>query len=214
MGRIDYRAAWELQEALRAAVLGGRGAETLLLCEHDPVVTLGRSARRENVLFDQDELRARGVDLVESNRGGDVTYHGPGQLVGYPILRIPDGVRAHVRGTLEGVADAARPLGVEAAYRCEAPGLWVGDAKLCATGVHVRRGVAIHGFALNVGGDLDGFRLIVPCGLRLPVTSLARLGVLGETPESLASPVARAVAARFGREAVRRAPEEIRCACP
>lgn len=192
-------------------MIEGKGEEALLLVEHEPVVTLGRSAKRQHLLFAPEQFAERGVELVETSRGGDVTYHGPGQLVGYPVMRLQAGVLGHVRGMLEGVADVARELGVDAQFRRECPGLWVDDAKLCAVGVHIRRAVAIHGFALNVAEGLFGFQWIVPCGLSAPVTSLERLGVKGQTPALLAERVACAVAARFDRVAQRRSLKELHC---
>ena len=150
LGRVPYAATAREQERLRAAVLSGEGPETFLFCEHDPVITLGRSARRANVLASPAALVAREVAVVESARGGDVTYHGPGQLVGYPVVRIRHGVVGHVAAMARAVAVVLAELGIAAVWRRDRPGLWVGDAKICAVGVHVRRGVAIHGFALNV----------------------------------------------------------------
>jgi len=184
LGRVPYAATAREQERLRAAVLSGSEPETFLFCEHDPVITLGRSARRANVLASPAVLAARDVSVVESARGGDVTYHGPGQLVGYPVVRLRHGVVGHVTALAGAVAVVLAELGIAADWRRDRPGLWVGDAKICAVGVHVRRGVAIHGFALNVSngpsgdgraGGFDGFDLIVPCGLAgARVTSIAR----------------------------------------
>jgi lipoyl(octanoyl) transferase len=199
LGRAPFAETVELQEQLRSAVLSGRGPETLLLCEHDAVITLGRSARPENVLAPADALERRGVAVHRVSRGGDVTYHGPGQLVGYPILRLRGGLVAHLESMARGLAALLAELGVAAAWRRDAPGLWIDRgsghplAKICAFGVHVRHGVAIHGFALNVTTPLDVFELIVPCGLRgSAVTSIAAL--TGET-RPVASLAPRAVAA-------------------
>jgi lipoyl(octanoyl) transferase len=207
LGRVPYAATAREQERLRAAVLSGGGPETFLFCEHDPVITLGRSARRANVLASPAALAARDVAVVESARGGDVTYHGPGQLVGYPVVRLRHGVVGHVTALARAVAVVLAELGIAADWRRDRPGLWVGDAKICAVGVHVRRGVAIHGFALNVSngpsgdgrvGGFEGFDLIVPCGLAgARVTSIARElagnGRAGIPPlHRLASRIARA----------------------
>jgi lipoate-protein ligase B len=162
-------------------VLGDRGPEALLLCEHDPVVTLGRSARAAHVLAPREELERRGITVCRASRGGDVTYHGPGQLVGYPILRLRGGVVGHLEAMASGVAALLAELGIAAAWRRDAPGLWVEQrggrpAKICAFGVNVHRRVAIHGFALNVTTELEAFDVIVPCGLRdAAVTSIAAL---------------------------------------
>jgi lipoate-protein ligase B len=203
LGRVAYRAAWELQEALRDGVLAGTVPETLLFLEHDPVITLGHSGAADHVLCSEVELSRRGIDLVRSSRGGDVTYHGPGQLVGYPIMRTTS-VMAHVRGMAQAIIDACAELAVQAAFDCDRPGVWVGDDKLAAFGVHIRRGVAIHGFALNVTTTLDGFGAIVPCGLAgFGVTSLERLGALPPPLEVLAADLAGRLAALRGQQAAR-----------
>jgi lipoyl(octanoyl) transferase len=186
-----------LQEQLRADLLAGTGPETLLLLEHTPVVTLGRSAEPGNVHLSGAELARRGIDLIEASRGGDVTYHGPGQLVGYPVVRLRGGIVEHMTAMARAVAGVLAELGIEARWRRDAPGLWVGDAKICAVGVHVRRRVAIHGFALNVAADLRGFDLIVPCGIAgVRTTSIEALG----TPPPPLEDLAGRVAARFGPE--------------
>ncbi|HVU50646.1 MAG TPA: lipoyl(octanoyl) transferase LipB [Polyangia bacterium] len=194
-----------LQERLRADVIAGRGPETLLLCEHEPVITLGRSARAEHVLATASDLARRGVAVHAASRGGDVTYHGPGQLVGYPILRLRGGLLAHIEAMARGLAALLAPLGIAASFRRDAPGLWIDRgngsplAKICAFGVHVRHRVTTHGFALNVRTALDAFELIVPCGLRgVEVTSIAALS--GEVPavDALAPRAAGALGEAFG----------------
>jgi lipoyl(octanoyl) transferase len=200
----------ELQERLRRDVLEGSGAETLLLLEHHPVITLGRSAEPAHVLAAGPELARRGVSLHRASRGGDVTYHGPGQLVGYPVVRLDRGVVGHLRAMADGLIQVLAGLGITAAWRRETPGLWVqtplGEAKICSFGVNVHRRVAVHGFALNVAVDLDAFGLIVPCGLPgVAMTSIDRL-VSGTaappplTPERLAGDVAAALGRSFGRD--------------
>jgi lipoyl(octanoyl) transferase len=201
LGRVRYQAAWDRQEELRQDLCAGRGADTLLLCEHDPVVTLGRFADTAHVLAPA-RLAALGVEVVRSNRGGGVTYHGPGQLVGYPVVRLRRGVLGRVQALADAVADALAPLGVRAEFRRDAPGLWAGGAKLCAFGVHVRRGVAIHGFALNLRTDLAAFEWIVPCNSAAPatspITSVERLLGSAPAPAELAPVVAAALARRLG----------------
>jgi lipoyl(octanoyl) transferase len=205
LGRVPFAETAELQERLREGVIEGREPETLLLCEHDPVITLGRSALAAHVLASGGELARRGVAVHAASRGGDVTYHGPGQLVGYPIVRLRSGVVAHVEAMARALASVLRPLGVAARWRRDAPGLWIdrGEAnalrKICAFGVHVRRRVSIHGFALNVTTALDAFSLIVPCGLAdVSVTSIA--AERGEAPsvEALAPRVATALGEELG----------------
>jgi lipoyl(octanoyl) transferase len=197
LGRIPFSEAVRVQERARAAVVAGQGPETLLFAEHDPVVTLGRSARNEHLLVPRAELARRGVDCQSASRGGDVTYHGPGQLVGYPIVRVRRGVIAHVTAMARAVARVLAGMGIDAVWRRETPGLWIGSSKICAFGVHVHNRVSMHGFALNVASDLSGFDLMVPCGLRdARVTSIARLlprGTPAPPLHVIASHVARAL---------------------
>ncbi|HEY1692607.1 MAG TPA: lipoyl(octanoyl) transferase LipB [Polyangiaceae bacterium] len=202
LGRIRYAEAHALQERLVEQRVRGEVGDTLLLLEHEPVVTLGRGAHAENVLLPRAELERRGVDLVETARGGDVTYHAPGQLVAYPVFDLhPDrlDVRRYVRDLARVMIDLAAAYGVDAHFLEgdaklvgvwvdeASPGAWPGDpredggatraAKIGAIGVKLSRWVTMHGFAFNVSTDLEGFRLIVPCGItRYGVTSLAALG--------------------------------------
>jgi lipoyl(octanoyl) transferase len=199
---VRYAEAHALQERLLEQRIRGDIGDTLLLLEHEPVVTLGRGAHAENVLLPRADLERRGVDLVETARGGDVTYHAPGQLVAYPIFDLrPDrlDVRRYVRDLARVMIDLAASYGVDARFLEgdaklvgvwvdeASPGAWPGDpredngaaraAKIGAIGVKISRWVTMHGLAFNVSTDLDGFRLIVPCGIRrYGVTSLAALG--------------------------------------
>lgn len=154
-------------------------ADTLLILEHSPVVTLGRNARAENLLVSEERLRAQGVEIFEAGRGGDVTYHGPGQVVGYPILEIPEGrrdVHRYVRDLEEVMIRVCQDYGFAARRIAGKSGTFVGDNKIGAIGVRISRWVTSHGFAFNVNTNLSGFELIVPCGLRdQGVTSLAKL---------------------------------------
>jgi lipoyl(octanoyl) transferase len=196
---VPFAPTAALQERLRADLLAGRGPETLLLLEHDPVITLGRSARPEHVHLPEPELARRGISLVQTSRGGDVTYHGPGQLVGYPIVRLRAGVVGHMTAMARALAAVLAEQNVDARWRRDAPGLWVGDAKICAFGVHVRQRVAIHGFALNVAPDLAAFELIVPCGIAgVRTTSLAELGIAPPALPELAARVAMRLGAELG----------------
>jgi len=186
LGRVPYADGLDLQARLVAERQAGRIPDTLLLLEHDPVFTLGRNARAEHVLFPEAELRGRGFDVFETGRGGDVTYHGPGQVVGYPILDLaPErcDVHRYVRDLEEVLIRTCLDYGVTAGRVPGMTGAWVGEAKIGAIGVRIARWVTSHGFAFNVGGDLAPFGLIVPCGIRgRSVTSLERLL---ETPVSL-----------------------------
>jgi lipoate-protein ligase B len=197
LGRVPYGTALRLQEQARDQVADG-APDLLLLLEHEPVITLGRAANADNVLASAETLSASGISLVRASRGGDVTLHGPGQLTGYPIFRLRRGIRAHVRGMADGIAAVLSNLGIVAEWRESTPGLWVGQSKICAFGVHVRRRVAMHGFALNMNNDLDGFRLIVPCGLRgSGVTSTAALLGLHLDLEETSAQIARAFEPSF-----------------
>lgn len=179
LGRIRYAEGLDLQARLVAERQAGRIGDTLLLLEHDPVFTLGRNARRENVLFPEEDLRRRGFDVFETGRGGDVTYHGPGQVVGYPILDLsPDrrDVHRYVRDLEDVMIRVCADYGVAAGRIPGLTGTWVGEEKIGAIGVRIARWVTSHGFAFNVATDLTPFGLIVPCGIReCDMTSLERL---------------------------------------
>jgi lipoyl(octanoyl) transferase len=179
LGRLAYDRGLELQAQLVAQRQQGEIPDTLLLLEHDPVFTLGRNARAEHVLRSAEALRQRGFGVFETGRGGDVTYHGPGQVVGYPILDLsPDrqDVHRYVRDLEEAMIRACADFGVAAGRVAGLTGTWVGGEKIGAIGVRIARWVTSHGFALNVGTDLSPFDLIVPCGIRgHGVTSLERL---------------------------------------
>lgn len=177
-GRLAYGDAWALQRALLAARQADQIADTLLLLEHPPVITIGRAGHAANILIPRETLAARGFEVFEIERGGDVTYHGPGQLLGYPILNlraIDEDVVRFVRLLEATLIRVLQTFGIEAARRRGYPGVWVGEAKIAAIGVAVKRKVTMHGFALNVDPDLGHFALINPCGLGKPVTSMARL---------------------------------------
>ena len=179
LGRVRYTDALDLQARLVRERRAGAIPDTLLLLEHDPVFTLGRNARRENLLLSAEALCERGFDVFETGRGGDVTYHGPGQVVGYPILDLsPDrqDVHRYVRDLEEVMIRTCADYGVEAGRVAGLTGVWVGADKIGAIGVRISRWVTSHGFAYNVSTDLAAFDLIVPCGIRgRGVTSLALL---------------------------------------
>ncbi len=189
LGRCPYAPVIGEMERRRDAILAGEeSAAAVLLCEHEPVITLGRGANAGNVLLPESVLAARGVALARASRGGDVTYHGPGQLMVYPVVRLHRGVVAYLEMVAGVLAEVAAELGVPgAAFRRSPAGLWLGERKLAACGIHVRRGVAIHGFALDVDTPLEAWSAIVPCGLReAPVLSLARARDAGRTAPSVA----------------------------
>jgi lipoyl(octanoyl) transferase len=178
LGTIGYAAALALQERLLAARIAQRIPDTLLLLQHTPVITLGRGSRPGHVLASRELLAAGGVEVHESARGGDVTYHGPGQLVGYPIVDLnPDrrDVRRYVAGLEEVMIRIAGEYGLHGGRIAGLNGAWIEDRKLGAVGVRIRRWVTMHGFALNVSTNLSAFDLIVPCGIPdKKVTSLER----------------------------------------
>jgi lipoyl(octanoyl) transferase len=179
LGLVDYAGGLRLQRERVAARKAGVIPDTLLLLEHPHVYTLGRNAKKDNILLSVEQLTTRGAQVFEIDRGGDVTYHGPGQLVGYPILDLAQHRRDiawYMRSLEEVLIAVARDYGIEAGRLAGAPGVWVGNDKLAAMGVHISRWVTSHGFAFNVNTDLHYFDWIVPCGLRdKGVTSLQKL---------------------------------------
>jgi lipoyl(octanoyl) transferase len=206
LGRVRYADGLDVQARLVAERQRGQIPDHLLLLEHEPVFTLGRNARRHNILLPEEELRERGFDVFESGRGGDVTYHGPGQVVGYPIVDLsPDrcDVHRYVRDLEEVMSRCCADYGIAAGRVSGLTGAWVGHEKIGAIGVRISRWVTSHGFAFNVSTNLAAFDLIVPCGIRdRGVTSLERiLGravPLGEVMDGLA----RHFGAVFERELV------------
>ena len=222
LGRIGYRDAWALQKELVDARVDGSIDDRLLLLEHDAVLTLGRQADESHVLASPRELRRRGIELIRVERGGEVTYHGPGQLVAYPILRLGDRgilVRPLVAALEAAMIDTCAQLGVDAFRRDGHPGCWVqGRAggpphKIGALGLRIERGVSYHGIALNIDADLRDFDLIDPCGMPgLISSSIAEeLGRSAEPPttsavERAGAIFAAAFAAAIGAELAWRAP--------
>jgi lipoate-protein ligase B len=165
---VAYAEAQALQERHRARVQAGDEAGVLLLLEHPPVYTRGRRTRPEELPMGEEWYRAQGIDVVDTDRGGRVTYHGPGQLVGYPIVRVED-VVAFVRTMERAIVAALGDFGIAARPRAgegaDFTGVWVEDKKIASIGIHVQRGVSTHGFAVNVDNDLQPFEWVVPCGL-------------------------------------------------
>jgi len=179
LGRIRYADALEIMDARLAARMAGRVPDALFLLEHEPVVTLGRRAKAENVLLSPSELQDRGVELVDTGRGGDVTYHGPGQIVGYPVIDLkPDrrDVHRYVGDLEEVMIRVCARWGVDAGRVSGLTGTWIeGARKVGAIGVRISKWVTSHGFALNVTTEVDGCELIVPCGIAdRGITSIER----------------------------------------
>ncbi len=228
LGRVRYSDALALQERLVEARVRGKVTDTLLLLEHEPVVTLGRSSKERNLLASPARLESLGVDRCETGRGGDVTYHGPGQLVAYPIFDLrPErcDVRRYVRDLARVMIELAAKYGAQAAFiegdpklvgvwvDEASPARWAGDprqeggakrpAKIGAIGVRISRWVTMHGFAFNVTTDLAGFGLIVPCGLsEYGVASLASLGMPAPSVETVAHAAVSSFARVFDAETV------------
>ena len=205
LGRVDYAEATAIQDECARLVKTG-GEERLLLLEHPPVITLGRNACDEDVLFGEEALRGRGVSIARTNRGGRVTYHGPGQLVGYPILDLsPDrrDVARYLRDLEEVLIRALARFGVRASRFAGLTGVWAEDEKIASIGVHLSRWVTTHGFALNVSTDLEPFSLIVPCGQSTrTVTSMERLLGRAVPLEEVAAVLVGEFAIVFGREMI------------
>lgn len=179
LGRMGYAEAFELQRCLVGKRKQGLIPDQLLIVEHPHVITLGRGGRMEHLLAGEDVLRRAGVTLHHTDRGGDITYHGPGQVVGYPILDLREwkrDVAAYLRAIEQALIDMLAGFGIPAGRIAGLTGVWVDGGKVAAIGVHISRWVTSHGFALNVTTDLSYFQYIVPCGLRRPVTSMAELG--------------------------------------
>ena len=211
LGRIDYASALAVQRRLVDARHEERIGNTLLLLEHPPVLTLGRNSYRSNIVVNDEFLAYRGVEVHEINRGGDVTYHGPGQLVGYPIIDLRSftprlGAVEYVRWMEEALIRTCGDFGVTTGRVAGRTGVWtipggsVREKKIAAIGVHISRGITSHGFALNVTTDLRDFDLIVPCGITdRAVTSLEVEVDTAAQPDLSLERVGHAVARQFGR---------------
>jgi lipoyl(octanoyl) transferase len=210
LGTVAYRPTWELQDELAEQRRGRRIGDRLLLVEHFPVYTIGRGGDESNLLASPERLRDIGAELVRVDRGGDITFHGPGQLVAYPIVELKDplDLRRYVRTLEAAVIETAARFGVEGTHLKGHPGIWVdGERKLAAIGVRVRRGVTTHGLALNVNTDLRWFDEMIPCGIHNKgVTSLAKeLGhrpPIDEVEDELARQLARHLGLRLADGAI------------
>lgn len=203
LGRVDYLRAWELQRYLQQQVAAGLLPNLLLLLEHPHVYTLGRRGKVSDILAGPGKLTELGVQVHSIDRGGEVTYHGPGQLVGYPIVDLRQwagGVLKYVQTLEETLISTLAEFGIQGESADRPTGVWVGDAKITAVGVRVSRGVTMHGFALNVNPDLSYFDHIVPCGdPDALVTSIAAQGIAGVDVASVVPIVARRFGEALGR---------------
>ena len=198
LGRLEYGQAFELQRSLVEKRQRGLIPDQLLIVEHPHVITLGRSGRMDHLLASEEVLRRAGIAFHHTDRGGDITYHGPGQVVGYPILDLREwkrDVTAYVRAIEQVLIDTLAEFDISAGRIPGWTGVWVEQKKVAAIGVHISRWVTSHGFALNLTTDLSYFGYIVPCGLTKPVTSMAELGCRAGWQQ-----VAAAVTRNFGRD--------------
>ena len=201
LGRVGYADAFAMQQDFVVRRKLGEIPDQLLIVEHPHVVTMGRSGRDENMLAAPELLERAGIAFHRTDRGGDVTYHGPGQVIGYPILDLREwkrDVAAYLRGLEQVLIGALAEFGIEAGREKGATGVWTSRGKIAAIGVHISRWVTSHGFALNVDTDLSYFQYIVPCGLTRPVTSIRECGVTAERAHVIAA-IARGFAQVFER---------------
>ena len=178
-GRVGYSEAFAMQRELVDRRKRGEIPDQLLFIEHPHVITLGRNGHMENLLASEEVIRRAGITFCETDRGGDITYHGPGQIVGYPIFDLREwkrDVTAYVRAMEQAIINALEFFGIQGRREPGATGVWTAAGKICAIGVHISRWVTSHGFALNHSTDLSYFQYIVPCGLTKPVTSMQALG--------------------------------------
>ena len=202
LGRMGYAEALELQRTLVEKRKRGLVPDQLLILEHPHTITLGRNGNLAHLLANEDILRRAGIAFFPTDRGGDITYHGPGQMVGYPILDLREWKRdvvAYVRAIEQALIETLAEFGIAAGREAGMTGVWVEGRKIAAIGVHISRWIASHGFALNVATDLRYFQYIVPCGLAKPVTSMAELGAAPGRAELIGS-LARHFAELFGFE--------------
>lgn len=203
LGILSYADAQKEQTALATEVAAGESPDTLLLVQHPPVLTLGAGFHEENLLFPPESYRARGIEIERTDRGGDVTYHGPGQLVMYPVFDVSQRGKDLHRWLrdLEGIViDALAQFGIEGSRLAVNSGVWIGENKVCAMGIKLRRWVSTHGLALNCDVDLAPFGTIVPCGIRgdFGVTSISRTLERTVTVDEAKPVVVEAFARRFG----------------
>ena len=205
LGRMPYADAFALQQQFVERRKRGEITDQLLIVEHPHVITMGRNGHSENLLASPGILERAGVELHYTDRGGDVTYHGPGQIVGYPIFDLREWKRdvvAYLRALEQVLIEALAEFGIDGVRQPGATGVWVDGAKVAAIGVHISRWVTSHGFALNLNTDLDYFKYIVPCGLSQPVTSMRALGfTMGRAAgrDEVVAEIAGAFARVFGR---------------
>jgi lipoate-protein ligase B len=212
LGLSDYKPTWDLQRAVFDLRQSGETDDVLLLTEHSHVYTLGKNSDANHLLASDEELKESGADVYHVDRGGDITYHGPGQLVGYPILHLADyycDVHRYLRDIEEVIIRTLNDFGISARRDEEFTGVWVGSEKIAAIGVKVSHWVTMHGFALNVNTDLSYFERIIPCGIfHRGVTSLQRVLGTSIPIESVTSRIVHHFGCVFNRSVIRQAPEK------
>ena len=167
-GTSDYREMWEIQKQLHQSVVNNGNEQYLIITEHKPVITIGKSGSKNNLLANPDWLKKQDIDVIENDRGGDITFHGPGQIVGYPILNLAKfkkDIHWYLRAIEDVIIKSLGELGLTAQRQEKLTGVWIENRKICAIGVKTSRWVTMHGFALNVLTNLDYFKMIVPCGI-------------------------------------------------
>lgn len=179
LGQRNFKEVWNIQKLLHQRRLAGEVADTLLLVEHNPVITLGKSGKNDNILIPDSSLKEKGVDFYRIERGGDVTYHGPGQLVGYPIFNIKErlvGIKLFIERIEEAIIATLAEFKIKGEKKEKMVGVWTKAGKICSIGIAIKRWVSFHGFALNVNNDLKYFDLIYPCGFKnIKMTSIAEI---------------------------------------
>jgi lipoyl(octanoyl) transferase len=196
LGQRRYSQTLAMQHEVRAEVTAGRSAGAVLLCEHPPTITLGKSAKPKNVLATEHELSADGVELLQIDRGGDVTYHGPGQLMIYPVLRVSSLI-GYLAMVAESIVEFLATHGVaDARWQRDPAGVWIEQSKIAACGIHLARSVTTHGFALNLSTPTSAWLRILPCGLATPVISLQE--ILAQKPSAARTPSASDAAIQLG----------------
>jgi lipoyl(octanoyl) transferase len=167
-GTSDYREMWDLQNRLHRSVVDNGSEQYLILTEHKPVITIGKSGSKNNLLANPEWLKKQGIEVIENDRGGDITFHGPGQIVGYPILNLAKfkkDIHWYLRAIEDVIIESLGELGLTAQRQEKLTGVWIENRKICAIGVKTSRWVTMHGFALNVLTNLDYFKMIIPCGI-------------------------------------------------
>jgi lipoate-protein ligase B len=208
LGLVPYDLALRLQKALRSARAEGLIPDVLLLLQHPPAFTLGRFKGKEDIIVPREMLTREGIAVFDTNRGGSVTYHGPGQLIGYPILNLKErnmGVRRYIWNLEEVIIRLLRTIGIQSHRLADHHGVWMGDKKICSVGVNVNRRISTHGFALNVSNDLHYFQYIRPCGLASEVmTSVSQLSGRSVEMETVVSDTVHCFSEVFGSSCKRR----------